>query len=184
MLHSARSASQSSTDASSASSGMMMTARSSATPALEFTVVRTPEDLAEALAVRRAVFVEEQDVPLAEEVDEYDVAPSKAHGVLQMLGRLDGRVVCTGRIDLTSLDDSDRPARITRVAVRREYRARGLGSQLMGVLHTEARAHGVLTTELNAQLQSLGFYERLGYCAHGPVFLDAGIEHQAMKFTL
>jgi predicted GNAT family N-acyltransferase len=37
---------------------------------------------------------------------------------------------------------------------------------------------------LAAQLQAIGFYERLGYVARGDVFLDAGIEHRWMDADL
>ncbi len=158
-------------------------------PALELAVVRTPEELAEALAVRRAVFVEEQGVPLAEEIDERDIDPREAIGVVHLLGRLDGRAVCTGRLDLAGapgagVPEVGPPAHITRVAVLREHRGRGLGARLMEALHEQARACGLGAVALNAQLQALGFYERLGYRAHGPVFLDAGIEHRAMDREL
>jgi predicted GNAT family N-acyltransferase len=151
-------------------------------PALKLAVVRTPQQLAEALAVRRAVFVEEQGVPLSEEIDEHDVVTGEGGAAVHLLGRLDGRAVCTGRVELAG--EPGASAHITRVAVRREHRGRGLGAQLMEALHAEARARGVRAAELNAQLQALGFYERLGYRAHGPVFLDAGIEHRAMQLAL
>jgi predicted GNAT family N-acyltransferase len=159
-----------------------MAAGGAAPPALELAVVRTSEELAEALAVRRAVFVEEQGVPLFEELDEFDVEPGDGDDVVHLLGCLDGRAICTGRVDLAG--ERGASAHITRVAVLREHRGRGLGVQLMEALHAEARARGMRAAELNAQLQALGFYERLGYRAHGPVFLDAGIEHRAMELAL
>lgn len=146
---------------------------------LELAVVRTPEDLAEALAVRRVVFVEEQGVPLAEEIDEHDGDPRQATSVVHLLGRLAGQAVCTGRLDLGS-----HPVHITRVAVRIEHRGRGFGARLMEALHAEARTRGARSVALNAQLHARGFYERLGYRAQGPVFLDAGIEHRAMDRAL
>jgi predicted GNAT family N-acyltransferase len=35
-----------------------------------------------------------------------------------------------------------------------------------------------------AQLHALGFYEKLGFSAYGPVYLDAGIEHRDMILAL
>jgi predicted GNAT family N-acyltransferase len=161
-----------------------MTPGDPALPALEFAVVRTPGELAEALAVRRAVFVEEQGVPLAEEIDEHDGDPRLQTDVVHLLGRIGARAVCTGRLQPAEPGEPEASVHITRVAVLREHRGRGLGARLMEALHSEARARGLRTAALNAQLQALGFYERLGYRAHGPVFLDAGIEHRAMKLTL
>ena len=54
----------------------------------------------------------------------------------------------------------------------------------MEALHDEARSRGLRALALNAQLHAIGFYEQLGYRAHGPVFLDAGIEHRAMDREL
>ena len=151
----------------------MSTDRSRAS-GLEIAVVLTPEELSESLGLRRTVFVEEQGVPLELEVDAMDGDPRLTAGVVHLLGRIEGTAICTGRLDF-----ADTPAHITRVAVRR-----GFGAELMEALHGEARSRGIHRVGLNAQLHALGFYERLGYRAHGPVFLDAGIEHRAMSVSL
>lgn len=39
------------------------------------------------------------------------------------------------------------------------------------------RERGATELELHAQVQALGFYERLGYSAEGPEYPDAGIPH-------
>ena len=156
----------------------MSTDRSRAS-GLEIAVVLTPEELSESLGLRRTVFVEEQGVPLELEVDAMDGDPRLTAGVVHLLGRIEGTAICTGRLDF-----ADTPAHITRVAVRRECRGRGFGAELMEALHGEARSRGIHRVGLNAQLHALGFYERLGYRAHGPVFLDAGIEHRAMSVSL
>jgi predicted GNAT family N-acyltransferase len=44
------------------------------------------------------------------------------------------------------------------------------------------RGFGAVT--LAAQTQAIGFYERLGYVAHGNEFMDAGIPHRWMDLTL
>ncbi len=41
-----------------------------------------------------------------------------------------------------------------------------------------ARATGFV---LDAQIQALPFYEKLGYVAEGDVFMDAGIPHLLMR---
>jgi ElaA protein len=43
---------------------------------------------------------------------------------------------------------------------------------------------GVSRAKLGAQVHALGFYERLGFVAVGPVYLDAGIEHRDMVLGL
>ena len=42
------------------------------------------------------------------------------------------------------------------------------------------RERGLRLMVLSAQTQALGFYERLGYTAYGPVFDDAGLPHRWM----
>jgi len=71
-----------------------------------------------------------------------------------------------------------------RVAVRRPFRGAGVGRALMRALEDEARALGRRELVLNAQLPVVAFYERLGYRAEGPEFLEAGIPHRAMRKPL
>jgi predicted GNAT family N-acyltransferase len=60
------------------------------------------------------------------------------------------------------------------------YRGRHVGSAIMDRLLNVARERGIRHVSLAAQLHAISFYERFGFVAHGPVFLDAGIEHRDM----
>lgn len=142
------------------------------------TQVRTLDELNEALAVRMRVFVEEQGVPLEEEVDRYDIDPATNPPAVYMLGRLDGACIATGRL-LLDVDPGALP-HIGRVAVLEEHRRHGYGAAIMAALHEAALTRGFRGVTLAAQLPAIPFYEGLGYLAHGPVFLDAGIEHRDM----
>lgn len=142
------------------------------------------EMLSEALSVRFRVFVDEQGVPAEEELDEYDTGPDGApdHQALHLLARSDGIPVGAARLLL------DMPpggaVHLGRVAVLGEWRRGGVGNALMERLHTEARARGYVRVEISAQTHAIPFYERLGYVATGPVYLEAGIEHRAMHLAL
>lgn len=140
--------------------------------------IESPEDLDAALAIRLAVFVEEQHVPLAEEIDRHDEAPWTRDEAAYVLGRLDGVPVATGRLLLEATPGAF--PHIGRVAVLAPYRGHGYGRALMLALHEVARAHGAAGVTLAAQTHAIPFYERLGYVARGPVYLDAGIEHRDM----
>ena len=70
-----------------------------------------------------------------------------------------------------------RLVKIGRVAVLAPYRKFGIGAALMRAV--EAAFPGA-DFMLDAQLQAMKFYERLGYVAEGPVFDDAGIPHRLM----
>jgi ElaA protein len=43
---------------------------------------------------------------------------------------------------------------------------------------------GITRAKLGAQIQALGFYEKLGFVAVGPVYDDAGIDHRDMVLEL
>jgi predicted GNAT family N-acyltransferase len=149
---------------------------------LEVTTIRTMAELREALAVRLRVFVEEQGVPLEEEVDRYDIDPATNTSAVHVLGRLEGEAIATGRL-LLDQPEGELP-HIGRVAVLADHRRSGHGTAIMAALHEEALTRGFRGVTLAAQLHAVPFYEMLGYVAHGPVFLDAGIEHRQMDLGL
>jgi predicted GNAT family N-acyltransferase len=133
-----------------------------------------------ALAVRRVVFIEEQGVPEALEIDAYD--GDAADNALQVVAYLGGSAVATGRLLLDG-PPGEYP-HIGRVAVCQEWRRHGVGRAVMLALQAAAAQRGFAGITLAAQLQAIGFYERLGYVVRGDVFLDAGIEHRWMDLVL
>jgi len=139
-------------------------------------VQRIPGDgtLSDAYAVRRAVFIEEQDVPESLEMDGKD--EDATHFVL-----LDG----TSPVGTARLRMPDGAlAKPERVAVRSAYRGRGLGRRLMELVESEARAHGCPRATLHAQTRVVDFYERLGYEVTSEQFEEAGIPHVEMEKKL
>ena len=150
-------------------------------PGFRVSVVTTREEMQEALAVRRAVFIEEQRIDEDEEIDRYDGDPATVTDAVHVLGRLDGRPVATARL-LLDQPDGEYP-HIGRVAVLREQRGRYWGVGVMEALHEEARRRGYAGATLGAQEYAVGFYAKLGYVARGDVFLDAGIEHRWMDLV-
>ena len=100
-------------------------------PGFRVLTIETAEQLAEAITVRRAVFIEEQQVPEEEEIDGYDedpAAPGMSERVVHVLGRLDGRPAATARL---LLDQTGEPPHgyphIGRVAVLAALRGRRYG---------------------------------------------------------
>ena len=76
-------------------------------------------------------------------------------------------------------------AKIGRVCVIKSHRGTGLGAALIRAAVDEARKDpAVRFVKLGAQLHALGFYEKLGFVAQGPVFDDAGIDHREMVLSL
>ena len=70
---------------------------------------------------------------------------------------------------------------IGRMAVLRNWRRRGVGSAILQQLVKIGRESGLSEVKLSAQLHALDFYQRHGFEAYGEVYLDAGIEHRAMR---
>jgi predicted GNAT family N-acyltransferase len=122
------------------------------------------------LALRHAVFVLEQNVPEELERDEYDATATHivAVGAGDVVGVL--RIVDLGE-----------HAKIGRVAVRQDWRGRGVARAMMVDAMDRMRARGQSRFYLSAQVDALGLYEKLGFVAFGERFIEAGIEHLAMK---
>jgi predicted GNAT family N-acyltransferase len=136
--------------------------------------VELTDDLAACHALRRVVFIEEQNVPEAEEVDGRD--PEALH----LLAMLDGRPVGCARILITG-----ETGKIGRVCVLRQMRGQGIGIALIdAALDALRNVDGVTRAKLGAQTHAIGFYTALGFVAEGPEYLDAGISHRDMVRVL
>ncbi len=133
--------------------------------------------LARAIAVRIAVFVDEQRVPLDEEIDAYDRPGASA---VHALACDDAGDLGTGR----SFARDATTVQIGRMAVLASARGRGVGAALLERLVTEARDAGFARARLDAQVHALGFYERAGFVVVGPPVIDVGIVHRAMERLL
>ncbi len=147
--------------------------------------VTTPEQLAEAFALRMAVFVVEQQVPEELELDELDHAPTTTHVVARRTDT--GEVVGTARL----LTDPAHPGEVHvgRVAVAASARGTGAGAAVMDAVERIALAEhagpdGTVTSLLSAQVQAIGFYEKVGYEVYGAVYQDAGIDHRDARKVL
>ena len=136
------------------------------------TVVVLPDDadLEPAFEVRRDVFVDEQGVDEAIEIDGKD--PDADH----VLARKDGKPVATARLRV--IDET--AGKVERVAVLADYRNLGIGRQVMDRIELLAGDRSLERLELHAQTHVEGFYERLGYETVSDVFEEAGIPHVEM----
>ncbi len=125
-------------------------------------------ELAACFAIRLAVFTGEQGVPAEQELDEFDDV------ALHILAMWNGEPAGTAR----AFEKTPSLQKIGRVAVLRAFRKYGIGAAVMRAIETECPGSGFV---LDAQTQAMGFYEKLGYTAEGPEFLDAGILHRLMR---
>lgn len=122
-------------------------------------------------AVREAVFVREQGVPLELEFDAQD--PDCLHVIAR---DAEGTPIGTGRLT---------PAHtLGRMAVLPAWRGSGVGAAMLEALTALAAARRWRAIELHAQASAIGFYARHGYLPFGPRYMEAGIEHQSMRRAL
>ncbi|MDX5349572.1 MAG: GNAT family N-acetyltransferase [Paracoccaceae bacterium] len=137
-------------------------------------VIEETDDIAACHALRRTVFIDEQGVPESEELDDQDA------GAIHLLARLDGRPVGSARLILKGAT-----GKIGRVCVLKEQRGTGLGAALIRAALQALRARqGVRCARLGSQVHAIGFYEKLGFVAEGPIYDDAGIPHRDMSREL
>jgi predicted GNAT family N-acyltransferase len=144
------------------------------TPSVEVRLVTGAAERELAYRIRDVVFVEEQHVPSELEHDEYDEAAE------HLLAYVDGDPIGTGRLVI----EPGAVGHLGRLAVLDVARGSGVGVALVRGLEDRARALGLRTMVLGAQLQAIGFYERLGYSVYGAEFDDAGIRHRWMRRQL
>lgn len=142
-------------------------------------IVTTEAELSACLRIRKVVFVEEQQVPLDEELDDLDEVTTHFLATAEP-GQPPEQALGTARLWITP----DGDAKAQRVAVLQTGRIRGVGRALMVALEAEAQRLGHPRVILGAQLSAVPFYERLGYEAYGPEFDDAGIPHRMMARAL
>jgi predicted GNAT family N-acyltransferase len=127
---------------------------------------------ADARAIRMAVFVAEQGVDEALELDEHEasarhfLARSAATG--EALGTARWRPYTTG-------------VKLERFAVLAAARGQGVGAALLQAVLADVAEQGATGPRvLHAQVSAKGFYEKFGFAAEGPEFDEAGIAHVKM----
>ena len=129
-----------------------------------------PDDMEGAFALRRAIFIGEQNVDPEEEWDGRDDA---AVHVVAVMGE---EIVGTGRL---LIDEGETTCRIGRMAVRQNLRRHGIGDGILTLLESAARERGFRQALLHAQTYVKEFYAQAGYTEQGEVFMEAG--HRAHR---
>lgn len=137
-------------------------------------VIGETRDFALCRALRRKVFIEEQGVSEADELDDQDDV------AIHLLATEGGEALGSAR--LLVLGET---GKIGRVCVLEGARGRGIGAALIraGVARLRA-APGVSRVKLGAQTHATEFYAALGFRPVGGIYDDAGIPHQDMVMDL
>jgi predicted GNAT family N-acyltransferase len=136
--------------------------------------VRDDAELEAARDLRVRVFVGEQGVNAREELDELDEVAT------QIVCLDESGVIATCRLR----DIGDGQWKLERMVVDNRLRGAGVGARLLAGAEDEARKRGASEIVLHAQRRAESFYARNGYLAEGEPFLEAGIEHVAMRKAL
>ncbi|MGB5278637.1 MAG: GNAT family N-acetyltransferase [Gammaproteobacteria bacterium] len=121
------------------------------------------------MSIRQVVFVNEQQVPAELEWDGQDA------DCTHFLATVNAMPVATARLTPQG--------QIGRMAVLKNHRGKGIGSQLLTTVIERARQLGFNQVFLHAQVSVINFYQGHGFYAEGERFIEAGIEHQTMRLS-
>ncbi len=132
--------------------------------------VTTEAELEKVFAIRRKVFVDEQNCPPELEWEYEDES-------VHFLATVEGQPAGAARWRQT-----DKGFKLERFAVLKEFRGCGVGEVLVKKILADLPS-GTAYIYLHAQLHAVGFYSGLGFAAEGSLFEEAGIQHYKMKYT-
>ena len=125
----------------------------------------------EAREIRIKVFIEEQGFE-----NEFDAVDARA---VHVLIKNDNAVpIATCRV---FWDNKMNSYVLGRLAVLKEHRGRGIGSEVVKAGLGYVESTGGKTLMLHSQCRATAFYENLGFVSFGEVELDEGCPHIWMK---
>lgn len=138
--------------------------------------IETEDELKEAFAIRKEVFIDEQGTPDDEEYDAFDNLEADCTHILIYQ---DGKAVGTGRIRTV-----EGTGKLERICIREPFRKGGVGRHIIQELEDIASEQGLSRVKLHGQTHAEGFYHKLGYVSEPEIFYEAGIPHKLMKKEL
>jgi predicted GNAT family N-acyltransferase len=132
---------------------------------MKVVVAKTQKELLDNVLVRGKVFVVEQEIDWDIEFDGLD----------------DICVLFTAYIDDIPVGAARLyKNKVGRVATLKEYRKKGIASEIMKKIEEYALDNNIKLLKLNAQLHVKDFYLHLGYIPEGDIFQEADIDHIKM----
>ena len=127
-------------------------------------------------AIRRQVFVDEQQVPVELELDGEDIEAQ--HFLVEIN---ETTMLVDDKLPAIATARVLRDGHVGRVAVRKAYRHLGVGRALMNFIIAHYRNTPLPSLYLHSQVAAIEFYLTLGFVESGSEFLDAGIPHKLMR---
>ncbi|MFJ7752276.1 GNAT family N-acetyltransferase [Peribacillus muralis] len=137
-------------------------------------IAENSQEREKAYMIRRQVFVQEQNVPLEEEIDGYEDVST--HFVLY---NDQEHPIGAGRFRVI-----DNIGKVQRICVLAAGRKSGAGAKIMNAIEEYAIQQGIPKLKLDAQVHAIPFYSKLGYEIVSDEFMDAGIPHRTMIKTV
>lgn len=136
-------------------------------------IAHTQDDFFRLIRLREAVFVVEQGIPIAIELDDDDSV------ALHLVARRGREVVGTAR-----LVSKGKRGKIGRMAVTKGLRRKGIGTALIEFIKKVSVEMELKELLLHAQEAAIPFYARLGFSPVGKPFEEAGIPHRKMRLDV
>lgn len=136
--------------------------------AIQIRKVTEPNDLETVFAIRRKVFVDEQNCPPELEWEHEEESN-------HFLATVDDVPAGASRWRKT-----DKGYKLERFAVLKNFRGDGVGQALVKAVLNDLPADADYVY-LHAQLPALSLYERFNFVKTGPEFEEAGIRHYKME---
>ena len=136
--------------------------------------LESEQEWEQVMQLRQEVFVKEQGVPPELELD------GKDSSAVHFLVLVEAEIVGTCR-----LRSKNKVGKVERMAVKKEFRNQGMGSQLLKHVVQFAEAEGLAKLTLHAQKQAVGFYQQQGFeITSSEIIQEAGIDHFQMAQEL
>jgi predicted GNAT family N-acyltransferase len=129
--------------------------------------VTDPDSLEKVFAIRREVFVGEQNCPPELE---WEHEEESTH----FLATVDGVTAGASRWRKT-----DNGHKLERFAVLKQFRGQGVAQELVRTVLADLPEDADYIY-LNAQILAVGLYQKFGFVQEGPQFEEAGIQHFKM----
>ncbi|KAJ3296321.1 hypothetical protein HDU79_007005 [Rhizoclosmatium sp. JEL0117] len=154
-----------------------------ASPAFTVIPVTSKEQLEKCLALRLAVFCDEQGFSRENESDEYDAIAK--HFLLFPSEDTSNLNNAIGTCRVFAYPPDKTIVKIGRVVVAKEGRMKGAGTALMTAAEQEARRQGTFrVAKLLSQCVAQRFYASCGFVPEGEVVLEGGAPHIMMVKSL
>lgn len=140
------------------------------TKTIEVIHVKSSAELEDYHAIREKVFVEEQQVSLQDEFDEYEKTS------IHFLAYYNNQAAGTGRLRV-----DNQYIKFERIATLNNMRHKGIARAIMQTMETYARKYyNEKTPMLHAQLSAIDLYKKLGWVSIGDNFMECNIAHRMM----